>query len=42
MDLAIGMNHVVREGWRVFARLKNVLEDQQNQQHPKVEAWGYL
>jgi len=42
MDLAIGMNHSLREGWRVFARLKNMLEDQQNQQPPKVEAKGYL
>ena len=42
MDLAIGMNHSLRKGWRVFARLKNVLEDQQNQQPSKVEAKGYL
>ena len=39
MDLAIGRNHSLRDGWRVFARLKNVLEDQQNLP-PKVGAWG--
>ena len=27
---AIWMNHSLRECWRMFARLKNVLEDQQN------------
>ena len=41
-DLAIWMNHSLREGLGELAKLKNVLEDQQNQQPPKVEAWEYL
>ena len=42
IDLAIWITHSLREGLGELAKLKNVLEDQQNQQPPKVEAWGYL
>ena len=40
MDLAIWITHSLREGLGELAKLKNVLGDQQNQQPPKVEAWG--
>ena len=40
MDLAIWITHTLREGLGELAKLKNMLEDQQNQQPPKVEAWG--
>ena len=42
MDLAIWITHSLREGLGELAKLKNMLEDQQNQQPPKVEVWGYL
>ena len=37
-DLAIWMNHSLREGLGELARLKNMSLNQQNQQPPKVEA----
>jgi hypothetical protein len=40
MDFIIGITNSLREGWRVFSKLKNVSSVQQNQQPPKVEAWG--
>ena len=40
IDFAIWITHSLREGLEELAKLKDVLEDQQNQQPPKVEAWG--
>ena len=40
MDLAIWITHSLREGLGELARLKNMYYNQQNQQPPKVEAWG--
>ena len=42
MDFVIWITHSLREGLGELARLKNVCLSQQNQQPPKVEAWGYL
>ena len=42
IDFAIWITHSLREGLGELARLKNVYVYQQNQQPPKVEAWGYL
>ena len=39
IDLAIWITHSLSEGLGELAKLKDVLEDQQP---PKVEAWGYL
>ena len=40
IDLAIWITHSLREGLGELARLKNMYCNQQNQQPPKVEAWG--
>ena len=40
MDFAIWITHSLREGLGELARLKNMYVYQQNQQPPKVEAWG--
>ena len=40
MDFAIWITHSLREGLGELAKLKNMLEDHQNQQPPKVKAWG--
>ena len=40
MDLTNLITHSLREDLGELAKLKNMLEDQQNQQPPKVEAWG--
>jgi hypothetical protein len=40
MDLQESINHSLREGWRVFSKLRNMYGSQQNQQPPKVEAKG--
>ena len=40
MDLAIWITHSLKDGLVELAKLKNVYCNQQNQQPPKVEAWG--
>jgi hypothetical protein len=40
LDFAIGIINSLKEGWRVFSRLKNMSSIHHNQQLPKVETWG--